>query len=204
MALLTDKMIRDLCLRPWPTGAQPMLDPFSESVQKDGVISFGLTHAGYDLRLGTSVYTFKNSFNETISPKRMKKDGKYIARIFDEQVGLVEGQSVLIPPNGYILGVTLERICMPQHLKGRCVGKSSLARCGVLVNTTPIEPGWRGYLTLEIANVTPCPVEVYVGEGIAQLEFETLEGPVGSDYEAKAGKYQDQPSAPIPGKEFLR
>jgi dCTP deaminase len=194
MALLVDHQIRHLA-----TVAR-MLEPFSEQVQEGGVISFGLTHAGYDLRLGRSYLVFKNSFNEIISPKRMKDDKAYRNRVFDEVNLMHDHMEVIIPPNGYILGYTLEYIRMPYWLKGRCVGKSSLARCGIIVNTTPLEPSWEGHLTLEIANVTPCPVEIYTGEGVAQLEFEMLDQKCEKTYADKSAKYQKQGPEPVPAK----
>lgn len=193
MAILVDWQIRSLA------HSGKLLDPFSESVQDGGVISYGLTHCGYDLRLGGTVLVFKNTHQQIISPKRAKEPG-FMERVFDRFENLQPGCAVVIPPHSYILGYSLEYIRMPSDLKGRCVGKSSLARCGVLANTTPLEPGWHGHLTLEIANITPCPVEVYVAEGIAQLEFETLAGEPETDYAQKNGKYQGQQAEPVIGK----
>ena len=193
MAILVDWQIRDLAL------SQNILDPFSEGVQEGGVISYGLTSAGYDLRLGNKVLMYKNTHHQIVSPKRTK-DPDFIKKVFEEWTNLAAGYAVVIPPNSYILGYSLERIKMPANLKGRCVGKSTLARCGVLVNCTPLEPGWEGYLTLEIGNITPCPVEVYVAEGIAQLEFEMLAAKPDVTYAEKAGKYQGQGAEPVIGK----
>lgn len=193
--ILNDKSIRELC-----GGSVPLLSPFSEGVQGGGVISYGLSHAGYDLRLGYTVLIFKNSFSELVDPKEVKKHPE---RIFDKVEGLNDGERVWIPPQGYILGYSLEYIRVPGHLKGTCVGKSTLARCGIHVNTTPLEPGWEGYLTLEIANHTPCPVCVYAAEGIAQLEFHTLTGAPERDYSQKGeggGKYQRQGAEPVPAR----
>ena len=181
-----------------------MIEPFSEAVSGNGVISYGVSHAGYDLRLGPEIMVFKNTYNETINPKKFG-DEEYRKRVFDEcdysklypfslEVGLPpeEYRAVVIPPHGYILGRSWEYLRMPRHLKGRCVGKSTLARSGILVNCTPLEPGWNGHLVIEIGNITPCPATVYVGEGIAQLEFELLASPPETDYRQKQGKYQDQ------------
>lgn len=212
--ILSDIHIRNLCI--WkpvdgytgtspPFGWKPLLDPFIEGRQGDDIISCGLSHAGYDLRLGRTVLIFKNSFNEIIDPKRFKNDpqGTYHSRIFDKVTDIADNEAVMIPPGGYILGNSMERICMPSNLKGTCVGKSTLARCGVGINTTPLEPGWEGYLTLEIANHTPCPIKVYVGEGIAQLEFHTLSSDPGQTYDQKGekgGKYQNQGEEPVPAR----
>ncbi len=194
---------------------EPMIEPFSEAVSGNGVISYGLSHAGYDLRLGPEIMLFKNSSMETIDPKRFM-DENYRRRMFDEWTystkriddtlldshqwtlnslnvtRMDSDNSYVIPPNSYILGRSLEYLRIPRHIKGRCVGKSTLARSGILVNTTPLEPGWCGHLTIEIGNITPCPAKVYVMEGIAQLEFELLTAPPEVDYEAKDGQYQGQ------------
>lgn len=194
MAILSDWHVRALSKQ------QDLLKPFSDKVDGDRVISYGLTHAGYDFRLGHTVFICKGSFCEIVSPKRMKAEQSYLHRIYDEHHALEVGDPILIPAHGYVLGFTLEHISMPRWLKARCVGKSSLARCGIIINTTPIEPGWRGHLTLEIGNLSPNPVEVYAGEGIAQVEFETLLQPTEEDYGDKIGKYQDQEAAPTPAR----
>ena len=188
--LLSDRDIRELCTSCIEPYRYPMIEPFSEGVSGDGVISYGLSHAGYDLRLAPEILIFKNSFNETVDPK-LFGDAAYRARVFDECT-VAPHSAVVIPPHGYILGRSLEYLRIPRTLKGRCVGKSTLARSGILVNTTPLEPGWEGHLTIEIGNITPCPAKVYVGEGIAQLEFETLSSPPECDYGDKRGKYQGQ------------
>ncbi len=200
MSILSDHDIRSLCVG-LPAGVLPMLDPFSEGVQGGGVISYGLTHAGYDLRLGYKVLVFKNTHCEPVDPKAFVSES-YRRKLFDE-ISPAHGEMVWIPAHGYVLGYSLEYIRMPKMLKGRCVGKSTLARSGVLVNTTPLEPGWTGHLTIEIANVSPCQVCLYAGEGVAQLEFDTLSSQPDRDYAAKDGKYQNQKSEPVPAKVIL-
>lgn len=195
MSLLIDTQIRTLALE------QGMLQPFIEGEQGNDIISRGLTSAGYDLRLGHTVKIFKNTFCRRIDPKAMKRDPEGVSKMFDVITGLKDGDQVVLPPApSYILAYSLEYIRMPRHLKGRCVGKSTWARCGVIVNTTPIEPMWEGHLTIEIANVSPCEVVLYAGEGIAQLEFETLAGACEIDYEMKGGKYQRQGAEPVAAK----
>ena len=232
--LLSDHEIRELCnpnrtewvrsvgntLMSIPvmlTGPHPvMIEPFSEAVSGGGVISYGLSHAGYDLRLGPEILLFKNSSMQVVDPKAFA-DEQYRKRMFDEWVYSAEpvsdevrhlvhrwklnGQDVtqggsdngyVIPPNSYILGRSFEYLRIPRHLKGRCVGKSTMARSGIIINTTPLEPGWEGHLTIEIGNITPCPAKVFVGEGIAQLEFELLSQLPEKDYAQKQGKYQSQ------------
>lgn len=202
--LLNDKSIRTLCDPGWVNpddvdGRLRMIEPFSEAVSGGGVISYGLSHAGYDLRLGPEILVFKNSYGEVVDPKKFGDD-EYRRRVFDEvnllnklsslSAQCLTNYSVTVPPHGYILGRSYEYLRIPRHLKGRCVGKSTYARSGILINTTPLEPGWEGHLTIEIGNITPCPAKVYVMEGIAQLEFELLTALPETDYGGK--KYQGQ------------
>jgi len=177
----------------------PMIEPFSEAVSGNGVISYGVTSAGYDLRLGSEVSVFKNTSGEVMDPKRQREEG-YREKMFDVFRDLAVGQRVLLPPNGYALGVAVERMDIPRWLKGRVVGKSTMARCGILINCTPIEPGWRGHLTIEISNISSCPAAIYIGEGIAQTEFELLSSIPEISYDDKRGKYQDQPRSPVPAR----
>lgn len=191
--LLRDRMIREYCLNPIYHGENgAMLSPFSEPVSGDGIISYGLTSAGYDLRLGKEIWVYKNTYGEVVDPKRFK-DREYRERVFDWYMA---EKPVIIPAHGYILGSSLEYIRMPRQIKGRCVGKSTYARTGIIINTTPLEPGWSGLLTIEIANTNPSPALVYPMEGIAQLEFEYIDGVPEQTYDTKhggkAGKYQDQ------------
>ncbi len=207
MAILSDHDIRDLCLPLKVESGKTvpefrMIDPFSEAVSGGGVISYGLSHAGYDLRLGDELMVFKNTWNEIIDPKRFR-DEEYRKRVFDIVKPTGKGESrpldsFVIPPHSYALGSSLEYLRIPNHIKGRCVGKSTLARCGILINTTPLEPGWHGHLTIEISNITPCPALIYAGEGIAQLEFETLSSLPETNYEGK--KYQGQGASPVPAR----
>lgn len=199
--ILIDRQIRGFCKPIFPTPEfKPMLEPFSEGVQGDGVISFGLTSAGYDLRLGYEVLIFKNSFNELMDPKRLKNDEAYLKRVFDKVDGLKQGERIIVPPHSYLLAYSLEYIRMPRNVKGTCVGKSTYARCGILINTTPLEPGWHGNLTIEIANISPCPVPLVAGEGLCQLQFDLLGDFPEKDYESKGGKYQGQGASPTPAR----
>lgn len=209
--LLNDRDIRALCKPPcWPINddtewdkTKSMIHPFSEGVQGGGVVSYGLSHAGYDLRLGDELLIFKNSWNEILDPKRFKDDD-YRSRVFDlvktRTRGVNVGLHFAIPAHSYALGASLEYLRIPNHIKGRCVGKSTYARCGILINTTPLEPGWEGHLTIEISNISPCPAFVYAGEGIAQLEFELLTAVPSINYADKAGKYQGQGASPVPAR----
>ncbi len=193
--LLSDKDIRELAV-----GPKQMIQPFSEGVQGGGIISYGLTTAGYDLRLGDTLLVFKNSWNKLIDPKRFK-DEAYCLKVFDKvMVGESPPFIFEIPAHSYVLGFSLEYLRIPDHLKGRCVGKSTYARCGIVANTTPVEPGWCGHLTIEIANTSPCPVTLYAREGIVQLEIEVLSSLPEMNYATKGGKYQGQSAEPVPAR----
>lgn len=175
----------------------PMITPFTPkqirepdySVVPGGIkkiISHGLTTAGYDIMLEPFYKKFSNHKGTIIDVLN-----------FDEECLIDEvGPSVIIPPHSYILGYSVEEFNLPRQVMGRCVGKSTLARCGILVNVTPLEAGWRGRLTLEIANSTPCPIKIYANMGIAQIQFEAIDDPEVS-YGDRNGKYQDQEARPV-------
>lgn len=199
--ILTDNDIRRLCLR---DGEEPMIRPFSETVSGGGVISYGLSSAGYDLRLDREVLTLKNSHGATIDPKRFRaasggQNRDYVNSLFDRRV-FDEHDPVVIPAHGYILGTSYEHLSIPDYVLGTCVGKSTYARAGIIVNVTPLEPGWRGHLTIEISNSSPCPAVVYCMEGIAQLIFHQLHGTPEATYTVKpgGGKYQGQAGVTLP------
>lgn len=179
--ILCDSTIRRLATE------ERMLEPFAEGV--DGGISFGLTSSGYDLRLACEFKVFKNTYCQIVDPKNT--DPVALARMFDD-IRVLMGQTFLIPAYGYVLGRSLEYIRMPRRLKGHCLGKSTYARCGVLINTTPLEPEWEGHLTIEISNLNPNPAVLYPGEGIAQLEFHLTDQLCERSYADKQGKYQHQ------------
>ena len=181
--MLTDHQIRQLCI------TEELLNPWSESVSGNGIVSYGLTSAGYDLRLANEIYFFKGTYGEVIDPKKFK-DPDYCSRVFDV-ITFPDNHRVVISPHSYVLGKSVEYIRMPRWLKGQCVGKSTYARSGIIVNTTPIENEWRGYLTIEISNPTAFPICIYTMEGIAQLEFFPTSNPLIS-YKDKNGKYQNQ------------
>ena len=184
--LLSAESIRKQC-----SSVVPLIDPFVEG-RVEGVISYGLTHAGYDLRLAGEALMFKPSYGLIVDPKRFA-DEEYRRKMFDT-VEASDGK-IVVPPHSYCLVRSVERFQLPLDLKGRCVGKSTYARCGIIVNCTPLEPGWGGYLTIELANTNPCPVALYVSEGIAQVEFEQLDH-IGEGYGSK--KYQHQGPTPEP------
>ena len=181
--LLSDGEIRNLAY------SHRMIEPFLEPVSGQGVISYGLTSAGYDMRLAEEVLIFEHFRKEWIDPKRFNEPDYKDAMFY--KADILNGFFIL-PAHCYCLGRSYEYLRIPRHLKARCVGKSTLARSGILINTTPLEPEWEGHLTIEIGNVTPCPAKVYVMEGIAQLEFEVLSSSPETSYRDKGGQYQSQ------------
>jgi dCTP deaminase len=192
--ILCDKSIA------WWAETYGMISPFVKDMIQDDVISYGVTHAGYDMRLGCAYKVFKNPRGVHVNPKRMKAEPEY-AKLFLEDCRVEKaGDIITVPSNSYILGYSIERFKMPPELSGTCVGKSTYARCGIIINTTPLEPGWEGHLTIEIANVSCCPVDLFAEEGIAQVRFEQLDHAPSIDYAGKGGKYQNQEAAPIPAR----
>jgi dCTP deaminase len=195
--VLADWIIRNYCTNPahyenWG----PLISPYVDASKDKDAISFGLTSTGYDIRLGLTIYKFKNDSGLPIDPKRFK-DKEYVKLIADE-IQLEAGKPYSLPPYSYILGTSFETFRMPRFLNGICLGKSTYARSGIVVNTTPLEPDWLGDLTIEIGNVTPCHVLLYPLEGIAQLQFQLIQGEVKRSYADKKGKYQGQKGVTLP------
>lgn len=186
--LLIDEQIRELCLT--PNQDERMIEPFSEGVSGPDIISYGLSSAGYDIRLGGEIWVYKATSGEVVDPKRFRCQ-EYRERMFDHFVCL-HGQQVIIPAGGYVLGTSLEYFRMPSDVMATCLGKSTYARIGISINVTPLEPGWKGTLTIEIENANPGPACVYVGEGIAQLLFFKLPRTPQKTYDKRSGRYQNQ------------
>lgn len=165
---------------------KPMIAPFvGECVRNDGekkIVSYGLSSFGYDVRLANKFKIFTNINNGIIDPMDMG-DLNYVDH---------EGEYVIIPPNSYVLGHTVETFCIPQDVMVVCVGKSTYARAGALVNVTPIEPGFEGQVVIEISNATPLPLKVHANMGIAQFMFYMGDRPCGVSYRDRGGKYQGQ------------
>ena len=187
MAILCDTQIRELI----------GIEPFEENSKRSGTISFGVSSYGYDLRVGPLFKIFTN-VNATgsaaiVDPKRFTED--YFVTVDTRDTGK---DHVIIPPNSFALAETVEYVYMPRNYLAICVGKSTYARCGIIVNVTPIEPEWRGKITLEISNTTPLPAKIYANEGIAQLIFLKGERCCAVSYADKKGKYQDQPGLTLP------
>jgi dCTP deaminase len=166
-----------------------MIDPFVDHQVRDDVISYGLSSFGYDMRIAGEFRVFTpNIYNSVVDPKRI------------DQRAMVEYETddhILIPPNSYVLGRSVECFRMPRDLLAVVLGKSTYARSGIIVNVTPLEPGWEGHVTIEIGNATPLPAKVYANEGIAQVVFLKGDAPDVS-YADKAGKYQHQRGITLP------
>jgi dCTP deaminase len=183
MGILCDSQIRDLI----------DIKPFESGEKRRGKISYGVSSYGYDVRVGHIFKVFTNVHTQIVDPKQFS-DRSFV--VID---AAAEGKDhVLIPPNSFALCETVETVVMPRGYLAICVGKSTYARCGIIVNVTPIEPEWRGRITLEISNTTPLPAKVYVNEGIAQLVFLKGDQVCQVSYADKSGKYQDQVGLTLP------
>src|SRR5215207_9118244 len=177
MGILCDSQIRELI----------GIEPFEENVKRPGRISYGVSSYGYDLRVGSVFKIFTNVNSEIVDPKNFSE--RSFVTIDTDETGK---DHVLIPPNSFALAETVEYLEIPRDILAICVGKSTYARCGIIVNVTPLEPEWRGRVTIEISNTTPLPAKIYAGEGIAQIVFHRAESPCRISYADKKGKYQDQ------------
>jgi len=159
-----------------------MIKPFSEKQVRKGVISYGVSSYGYDMRITDKFKVFTNINSTVIDPKK-----------FDPQSFVdFKGHVCIIPPNSFVLATSVEYFKIPREAIVICLGKSTYARCGIIVNVTPLEPEWEGQVTIEISNTTPLPVKVYANEGIAQVLFLGADEVCEGSYADKAGKYQAQ------------
>lgn len=165
-----------------------MIQPFVRKQVRKGTISYGLSSYGYDIRLADEFKIFTDVGSTIIDPKRFDK-----ASFVD-----VRAKSVLIPPNSFALARTVEYFRIPRSILTLCLGKSTYARCGIIVNVTPFEPEWEGFATLEISNTTPLPARLYANEGIAQIIFLEADEICQVSYADKKGKYQAQQSITLP------
>jgi len=172
----------------WVIQRDIKIEPFAEARSRAGVISYGVTSYGYDVRVDRHYKVFTNAHCSIVDPKQF--DPKSFVDI--------EGDYCLIPPNSFALAETVEYLEIPRDVIAVCVGKSTYARCGIIVNVTPLEPEWRGRVTIEISNTTPLPAKIYSGEGIAQILFFRAQDLCKISYADKKGKYQDQPGLTLP------
>ena len=165
-----------------------MIEPFVDAQKRQGVISYGLSSYGYDARVGTDFKIFTNVNSSVVDPKN-----------FDEQSFVDRNTDVcIIPPNSFALARTVEYFRIPRDVLVICVGKSTYARCGIIVNVTPLEPEWEGHVTLEFSNTTPLPAKIYANEGACQFLFLQGNEPCEVSYRDKAGKYQGQRGVTLP------
>jgi dCTP deaminase len=165
-----------------------MIEPFSEKQVREGVISYGLSSYGYDVRIADEFKIFTNINSTIVDPKR------FDTRSFVD----FKGEVCIIPPNSFALARTIEYFRIPRNVITVCVGKSTYARCGIIVNVTPFEPEWEGIVTLEVSNTTPLPAKIYAGEGIAQVLFFESDEVCETSYADKKGKYQAQQGLTLP------
>ena len=182
LSIKSDRWIRQMALE------HGMIEPFADRQVREGVISYGVSSYGYDLRVATEFRIFTNVLNSMVDPKQF--DPKSFVEF--------EGDVCIVPPNSFALGRSVEYFRIPRNVITITVGKSTYARCGIITNVTPFEPEWEGFVTLEISNTTPLPAKIYANEGIAQaLFFEGDEAPETS-YADRKGKYQGQRGVTLP------
>ena len=175
-------------LADWQIQDRVKIEPLADGTYRPGVISYGVTSYGYDLRLGRKFKVFTNARCAIVDPKN------FDPRSFID----LEADECLIPPNSFALAETVEYFEIPRDVLAVCLGKSTYARCGVIVNVTPLEPEWRGKVTIEISNTTPLPAKIYANEGIAQVLFFQSDEPCEVSYRDKKGKYQAQRGVTLP------
>lgn len=183
MSIKSDKWIREMSQQ------HKMIEPFVDrNVGKGEALSFGLSSYGYDLRVANEYKIFHNALNTIIDPKRIDS-GSFID---------FTGDVCIIPPNSFALARSVEYFRIPENVLAVCVGKSTYARCGIITNVTPFEPGWEGYVTLEISNTTPLPAKIYSEEGLCQVLFLESDEVCEVSYAHKQGKYQHQQGITLP------
>jgi dCTP deaminase len=182
MPVLPDHEIRRLATE------RGMIDPFVETQKRDGVVSFGLSSYGYDARVADDFKIFTNVDSAVVDPKAFNPSS-----FVDRKTPVC-----IIPPNSFALAHTVEYFRIPRDVLVICLGKSTYARCGIIVNVTPLEPEWEGQVTIEISNTTPLPAKIYAGEGICQFLFLRGEGAPEVSYADKAGKYMGQRGVALP------
>jgi dCTP deaminase len=176
MPVKSDKWIKEMALK------HKIIEPFEEGLVTQNVISYGLSSYGYDIRVADEFRVFTEVFQTLVDPKN------FDPRSFVE----IKGDHCIIPPNSFCLARSVEYFRIPRNVIGICLGKSTYARCGIVVNITPLEPEWEGHLTIEISNTTPLPAKIYAGEGIAQVIFIESDELCSVSYKDRKGKYQGQ------------
>jgi dCTP deaminase len=182
VGLKPDRWIRKMALE------KSMIEPFADSQVRDGVISYGISSYGYDIRVADEFKIFTNVYSAVVDPKHFDTNSMVDFK----------GEICVIPPNSFALARTIEYFRIPRDVLTICLGKSTYARCGIIVNVTPFEPEWEGYVTLEISNTTPLPARIYAHEGIAQVLFFQADEVCEVSYADKKGKYQKQEAIVLP------
>ena len=182
MGLKPDHWIRKVAVE------QKMIEPFVENQVREGVISYGVSSYGYDIRVADEFMIFTNVHSAVVDPKNF--DPKSMVEF--------KGDVCVIPPNSFALARSVEYFRIPRGVLTVCLGKSTYARCGIIVNVTPFEPEWEGFVTLEISNTTQLPAKIYANEGLAQVLFFEADEECETSYADKKGKYQGQQSIVLP------
>lgn len=182
MGIKNDKWIKKMAID------AKMIEPFSETLVTKSVISYGTSSYGYDIRIADEFKIFTNVFSTVVDPKNF--DSKSFVEF--------KGKECIIPPNSFALGRSVEYFRIPRNVLGICLGKSTYARCGIVINITPLEPEWEGFITIEISNTTPLPAKIYANEGIAQVIFIEGDEVCEISYKDRKGKYQAQKGIVLP------
>ena len=182
MAIKSDKWIKKMSFQ------DKMIEPFEEKQVQNGQISYGLSSYGYDIRVSDEYKIFTNVNNSIVDPKH------FDANSFIDY----KGDICIVPPNSFALARSVEYFRIPRDILTICVGKSTYARCGIIVNVTPFEPEWEGYVTLEISNTSPLPAKIYSNEGLCQVLFFQSDEECSISYKDKKGKYQKQSGITLP------
>ena len=182
MSLKSDRWIRRMAVE------HHMIEPFADRQVRQGVISYGVSSYGYDMRVAREFRIFTNVLSSVVDPKN------FDPRSFVE----FEGDTCIVPPNSFALARSVKYFRIPRNVLTITLGKSTYARCGIITNVTPFEPEWEGFVTLEISNTTPLPARIYANEGIAQVVFFEGDEAPETSYKDKAGKYQGQHGVTLP------
>ena len=182
MSILSDKSIKKM------VKSHKMISPFISKQARKGKISYGLSSYGYDARVSNDFKIFTNVNSTTVDPKNFKKDG-FVSK---------KSNVCVIPPNSFALARTVEYFKIPKNVLVICLGKSTYARCGIIVNVTPLEPGWEGHVTLEFSNTTPLPAKIYANEGVSQFIFLKGNETPEVTYADRKGKYMRQKGVTLP------
>ena len=182
MSVLSDRWIKKMAIE------KEMIKPFISEQNRKNVISYGLSSFGYDARVSDEFKIFTDVDSAVVDPKNFKSNS-FVSRKVDE---------CIIPPNSFVLASTVEYFKIPRNVLTICLGKSTYARCGIIVNVTPLEPEWEGHVTLEFSNTTNLPAKIYANEGVAQMLFLESDEVCATSYADRAGKYQGQRGVTLP------